>query len=84
MKPIQLKGFKRVELNAGEEKTVVFKVSPQQLAQYIGNEWIINPGKYEFKAATSCTDIRLKSTVEITGEKVTLQIGRTVFFSLNK
>jgi len=32
MSPIQLKGFKRIDLKAGEEKMVTFEVSPQQLA----------------------------------------------------
>ncbi|MGA9638501.1 fibronectin type III-like domain-contianing protein, partial [Flavobacterium sp.] len=34
MKPIQLKGFERVALKSGESKTLVFKISPQQLVQY--------------------------------------------------
>jgi len=84
MKPIQLKGFKRVELKAEEEKTVKFKVSPEQLAQYLGDEWVINQGKYEFKVAASCTDIRLKATVDLKGEKRLLKNGRSVFFSLNE
>ncbi|MFZ4456471.1 MAG: glycoside hydrolase family 3 N-terminal domain-containing protein [Bacteroidales bacterium] len=84
MKPIQLKGFQRVELKGGEEKTVTFKVSPQQFAQYIDKQWIVSPGKYEFKAAASSTDIRLKGTVELSGKTVVLKKGRSVFFSLNK
>ena len=32
MSPIQLKGFKRIDLKEGEEKMVTFEVSPQQLA----------------------------------------------------
>ena len=84
MKPIQLKGYQRVDLKVGEEKTVTFKVSPQQLSQYIAKQWIISPGKYVFKAAASCTDIRLSAIVELTGENAILKNGRSVFFSMTK
>ncbi|MFZ4456473.1 MAG: hypothetical protein ACOYOT_09650 [Bacteroidales bacterium] len=61
-----------------------FKLSPQQLAQYIDKQWIVSPGKYEFKAAASSVDIRLRGTVELTGKTAILKNGRFVFFSLNK
>ncbi|MDW7692452.1 glycoside hydrolase family 3 N-terminal domain-containing protein [Flammeovirgaceae bacterium SG7u.111] len=81
MKPIQLKGFQRVPLKAGEEEKVTFEVSPQQLAQYINGEWVIEAGKYEFKVGASCTDIKLSGTVELTGQDIFLENGRQVFFS---
>lgn len=84
MKPIQLKGFQRIELKAQEEKTVTFKVSPQQLAQYKNNQWVIEAGKYKFMAAASSTDIRLEATVDIKGATQTLKKGRSVFFALDK
>ncbi len=59
IKPIQLKGFARVELAPGERKTVVFKVSPQQLAYYDNGLWTIAPGSYSFKVGASSEDIRL-------------------------
>lgn len=84
MKPIQLKGFQRVDLKAGEEKAIKFLVSPEQLAQYIDNQWILEPGKYEFKVAASCTDIRLSETIELKGNEMILENGRSVFFSKNQ
>lgn len=81
---IQLKGFQRVELNAGEEKEISFKVSPQQLVQYKDKQWFVKPGNYEFKIGASCTDIRLSKSIEITGDKLFLDKGRQVFFSLNQ
>ncbi len=83
MKPIHLKGFQRVELKAGEEKSVSINVSPQQLAQYMDEQWVVESGTYEFKVGASCTDIRLSGTIEITGEDRILENGREVFFSLN-
>lgn len=81
MKSILLKGFQRVDLKAGETKTITFKVSPEQLVQYKNRKWIIEAGTYEFKIGASCTDIRLKGQIELVGEDFILQNGRQVFFS---
>ncbi|MEM9340177.1 MAG: glycoside hydrolase family 3 N-terminal domain-containing protein, partial [Bacteroidota bacterium] len=83
MKPIQLKGFQRVPLKAGEKKKILFKVSPQQLVQYKNQGWIVEPGTYEFKIGASVTDIRLTGEIAITGEDLKLD-ARSVFFSLNE
>lgn len=79
-KPIQLKGFKRVELKKGEEKLVSFKISLQQFAYYNNNLWEIAPGFFEIKAAASSTDIKLTGVIELKGSKVTMP-NRTVLFS---
>ncbi|MDE5417529.1 glycoside hydrolase family 3 C-terminal domain-containing protein [Labilibaculum sp. DW002] len=84
MKPIQLKGFQRVDLKAGEEKSIKFLVSPEQLVQYKNDQWIVVPGKYDFKLAASCTDIRLSGTINIKGDAKILKNGRSVFFSKNQ
>lgn len=84
MKPIQLKGFQRVALEAGEEKNITFKLSPEQLVQYNDGLWIIEPGSYEFMVAASSTDIRLRETIEIEGDQLVLENGRSIFFSLNE
>ena len=82
MKPIQIKGFERVSLKAGEEKRITLHVSPQQLAQFINNEWIIESGKYEFKVGASSTAIKLQGIIEVKGTKI-LEKGRQVFFTKN-
>ncbi|GAB1858378.1 glycoside hydrolase family 3 N-terminal domain-containing protein [Flavobacteriaceae bacterium MHTCC 0001] len=84
MKPIQLKGFQRVHLKAGETKRLIFQVSPEQLVQYKNRQWMIEPGVYEFKVGASSIDIRLKGQVHLTGETLLLQNGRQVFFSTCK
>lgn len=81
MKAIQLKGFKRIALEAGEEKKVTFTFSPEQLVQYIGEQWIIEPGNYEFKIGASCTDIRLSKSLTISGDPKILANGRSIFFT---
>lgn len=84
LKPIMLKGFQRVTLAAGQEKEITFKVSPQQLAQYKNNQWLIESDVYEFKIGASSTDIRLSGTIDITGDDLLLPSGRQVFFSKNE
>lgn len=81
MASIQLKGFKRVELKKGEQKTVKFKISTEQFNQFKNDRWEIGPGKYEIKIGASSADIRLKGELQLTGEKVVLENGRMVYFS---
>ena len=80
LKPIQLKGFARVFLQAGESKTLSFHVSPQQLAYYSEGKWVVEPGDYEFKIGASSSDIRLKGICELTGEPRKMDY-RDIYFS---
>lgn len=80
LKPIQLKGFKRVTLDAGERKTVSFKVSPQQLGYYIDGQWQVDPGRYMIKVGASSADIRQQGELELTGDQHILPL-RTRYFS---
>jgi beta-glucosidase len=79
-KPISLKGFQRVELAPGEEKTVSFNISPQQLAVWQNQTWNIQPGSYDILVGSSSANLPLKATLELAGSLITLQ-HRTVFFS---
>jgi beta-glucosidase len=81
LKPIQLKGFKRITLKPGEIKTVSFLVSPQQMGHYLNGEWAIDPGRYEFRVGASSSDIRLNGILELSGKPVRMP-NRSVFFSL--
>jgi beta-glucosidase len=83
LKPIQLKGFTRVSLKAGEAKTVTFEVSPEQFAHYKNAKWTIEPGAYELKIGASSGDIRLSQTVKLTGKAISME-RKSVFFSENK
>jgi len=79
--PIKLQGFKRVELNKGETKTVKFYVSPQQFAFYNKDmELVIEPGDYTFKVGASSTDIKMESLVKMSGEVQKL-VQKDIFFS---
>lgn len=80
LKPIQLKGFKRVTLDAGERKTVSFKVSPQQLGYYIDGQWQVDPGRYMINVGASSADIRQQGELELTGDQHILPL-RTHYFT---
>jgi beta-glucosidase len=79
-KPLQLKGFQRMELKAGEKRRITVRLSPKQLAYYSEGKWIVEPGKYEIMAGASSTDIRLRKEFVLEGEKIEMN-RRTVFFS---
>lgn len=62
-RPVQeLKGFQRVELAAGESKTVHFSVEPNALAYYdtAKKSWVTDPGEYDVLVGASSRDIRAK------------------------
>ncbi|MDR1757566.1 MAG: glycoside hydrolase family 3 C-terminal domain-containing protein [Bacteroidales bacterium] len=79
-KPMQLKGFVRLPLEAGESKNVKLWLSPQQLAFYENGQWKIEPGEYELLLASSSTDIRQKQTITLAGSSITLK-HRNIFFA---
>ncbi len=68
LKPIQLQGFARVSLKAGEKQTVRFRLFPEQLGYYDGGQWNIAPGRYMVKVAASSQDIRQEQEIVLTGK----------------
>lgn len=66
----ELAGFKRVELEAGEEREVCFILSASQLAFVdIDYRWKIEAGEIEVMAGVYSEDIRLKDSFRITESK---------------
>lgn len=63
----ELKGFNKVQLKAGEEKTVTFTVLPEDLKFFDDkkHEWIAEPGKFEILIGSSSTDIKDKVGFEL-------------------
>ncbi|MGE5944357.1 MAG: glycoside hydrolase family 3 C-terminal domain-containing protein [Flavobacteriales bacterium] len=60
----ELKGFEKISLEPGEEKTVRFTLTNEDLSFYDDkkNEWIAEPGNFKIMIGASATDI--KSTVD--------------------
>ena len=58
----ELKGFQRITLAPGERRTVVFDVTPEQLAFYdIDMEWRVEPGEFRLMVGSSSRDEDLQS-----------------------
>ncbi len=87
LRPMQLQGFTRVELKAGEEKTVTLTLHADQFGFYTNNggqrQWNILPGEYLLKVAASSTDIKLQQKVKLTGQPVSKPL-RDHYFSEHK
>ena len=80
LKPIQLKGFEKVFIKAGETKSVEFSMSPEIFASYIDKQWVTQPNRYVIKIGSSSSDIHLKKTIKLTGDAVSRD-NREIFFS---
>jgi beta-glucosidase len=59
----ELKGFAKVALQSGEEKTVGFELNERALAYYDPDRkaWVAEPGEFEALIGSSSQDIRLKA-----------------------
>ncbi|MCR4690085.1 MAG: glycoside hydrolase family 3 C-terminal domain-containing protein [Lachnospiraceae bacterium] len=67
----ELKGFSKVKLAPGETKTVSFTLDQRSFAYYETaiSDWFVESGEFEILAGSSSRDIRLKTTVTVTGTK---------------
>jgi beta-glucosidase len=73
----ELKGFKRITLEAGQQKTVCFELAVSQLGFYDRRmAFVVEPGPIELMVASSSEDIRLQSTFEIVGESTDVRALR--------
>jgi beta-glucosidase len=67
--PLQLKGFQRVHLRAGERRDVTFTLTPADLAAWNDPAgWTVHPGRYEVLVGASSADVRLSASVEVTDD----------------
>ncbi|HTQ37242.1 MAG TPA: glycoside hydrolase family 3 C-terminal domain-containing protein [Steroidobacteraceae bacterium] len=58
----ELRGFQRITLRPGEERTVSFEISPQRDLRYYDEQqhaYAVDPGKYEIQVGASSADVRL-------------------------
>ena len=60
----ELKGFKKIELNPGETKEVVFELGRDALSFFDTDkhEWVMEPGEFEILIGSSSADIRSKTS----------------------
>jgi len=67
----ELKGFQRVELATGESRRVSFPLDVRSFAVWDGG-WKTPGGAYELRVGASSRDIRLRGTLEVEGETVSV------------
>ncbi len=62
----ELKGFQRIQLNAGEEKSVAFNVGPDELSM-LNKEMkkVVEPGDFRVMIGASSKDIRLRGILKV-------------------
>jgi beta-glucosidase len=63
----ELKGFEKVWLMPGEEKTVVFRLGKRAFAYYSTDkkDWVAEEGEFRILAGSSSRDIRLETAVRL-------------------
>lgn len=66
----ELKGFYRVQLGPGETKRVSITLDGRAFTYYdvSGKRWHAAPGNYSVQIGSSSEDIRLRSSINLTGE----------------
>lgn len=66
----ELKGFVKVSLKPGEEKTVEMELLPKAFASYDTQlqQWTVEPGQYELLAGTSSRQIAQTAKITVTGK----------------
>jgi beta-glucosidase len=63
---MELKGFQRIRLNAGESKTISFTITPEMLSMLDRDlKTTIEPGDFRIMIGASSRDIRLKETLTV-------------------
>ena len=63
---IELKGFEKINLRPGEQKTVTFTLTPEHLSMLDAHmERVVEPGKFKVMVGSSCDDIRQEGEFEV-------------------
>ncbi|MEO7455193.1 MAG: glycoside hydrolase family 3 C-terminal domain-containing protein [Gemmatimonadaceae bacterium] len=63
---IQLQGFQRIHLAAGEVRDVVFTIGREQLQLFDRDDrWVVEPGTFRVMVGSSSKDIRLRGTLTV-------------------
>lgn len=67
---IELKGFEKVWLQPGEEKTVEIELDKRAFAFWncLIRDWTVESGDFEIQVGASCRDIKLKDTTSVVGD----------------
>ncbi|TNM69164.1 beta-glucosidase [Streptomyces sp. NP160] len=69
----ELKAFARVELEPGQSRAVSFELDARALSYWspVQRRWVVEGGAFEVRVGASSRDVRLRETVQVTGEDLT-------------
>ncbi|MDZ7335540.1 MAG: glycoside hydrolase family 3 C-terminal domain-containing protein [candidate division KSB1 bacterium] len=63
----ELRGFQRVHLNPGENITITFQLTKDDISLWDANmKWVLEPGQFDVQIGSSSEDIRLQGSFEVT------------------
>jgi len=63
---LELKGFERIKLKAGESKTISFKITPEMLQMLNANlKTVVEPGDFRVMIGSSSRELQLKETLTV-------------------
>ncbi|HBG70900.1 MAG: beta-1,3-glucosyltransferase [Bacteroidetes bacterium GWF2_43_63] len=63
---MELKGFQRVQLKAGESKNIAFEISPEMLSMLNEHmQRVVEPGTFRIMIGASANDIRLRGIITV-------------------
>ncbi|MBC3760675.1 glycoside hydrolase family 3 C-terminal domain-containing protein [Quadrisphaera oryzae] len=73
----ELKAFARVELEPGQSRTVAFELDARALSYWspVQRRWVVEGGAFEVRVGASSRDVRLRETVQVDGEDLTLPVA---------
>ena len=80
LKPVQLKGYRRIALDPGQTAEVCFKVSTDQLAWHSDKGWTVSPGDYAFRIGPSSRELPLEGVCTRKG-KASVKALRNEYFA---
>ena len=76
---MELRGFKRVTLAPGEERTVKFHLNTAQMGYYNENmDFVVEPGDLTVKVGSSARDLPLQQRIKLVGKAVNV-MGRRAY-----
>jgi beta-glucosidase len=63
---MELKGFQRIHVKAGESKAVSFAITPEMLSMLdVHMKEVVEPGEFRVMIGSSSRDLRLKETLVV-------------------
>lgn len=86
VKPLrELRGFEKVELDAGEKKTVCVEIPFEALRYYIDGRWVLENGDYIFHDCSDANTVLLSANVTVShGEDVNENPVYKELYGVNK